>query len=107
MGAGGDGGTGGGSFEGFPGYDAEAHLQDVREGYGSPHFVDNFEVLAQLHTDIEQATAHRLTRIIGNAVNLHPSVDVAVEEKRARIQIMEELDIWSTALRVENGSYHD
>lgn len=111
MGASGDGGTGGGSFERYPQFDADAHRQDVREGYGFSgdilRITDNFDVLAQLQIDIEQTTAQRLARIISNAVNSHPSVDLAAEEMRARIQVMEELDSWSTALRVANGSYHD
>lgn len=107
MGAGGDGGTGGGSFEGFPGYDPEVHLQDVREGYGSPHIVDNFEVLAQLDCDIRQAVAERLALLVSDAVKSHPSVDVTTEEYRAMEQITQELNVISTAVRAQNGSLHD
>jgi hypothetical protein len=111
MGAGGDGGTGGGSFDGYPGYDAEAHFQDVRGGTGvqkdSSPLNDPFEILAQLNSDIERLTAKRIARIVSTAINMHPSVDTSTIEHRARIHVVGELEDWSAAVRKENGTYHD
>jgi hypothetical protein len=111
MGASGDGGTGGGSFEGYPEYDAESHLEDIRGGYGfkkDTHSVnDPYEVLAQLNRDIDHATALRIAQLVGDAIDMHPSVDISTVENNARMQVVDELNEWSTAVRINEGTYHD
>jgi hypothetical protein len=105
MGAGGDGGTGGGYYEGDPYLDPQAHLHDVRQGYGFKKDApaDPFDILVQLDGDIKAIAQQRLPGMIGNAVSAHPSVDQEALLLQARLQVEQELGEWHNATSQYKG----